>query len=179
MIRYITSFNSKITQCFLCLMTLMLVVSCTFAPGNRFWLKKVEISAEDGINKNRIIVCNVVACYTDDANNVFKDLKAVEYFTTLKKKKAKYKDDIEIVLNVNIKPGTTKSSKVKLKSYSRVKGIYIFARYTSGIEGEFEASVGKDTSVSISLRESDILVQSAKEKLKSKASIAANSSNKN
>lgn len=80
-------YNARVAKFMWRIVTLLLVSSCTFMPSMRFWLRNVEITAEDNINKNRIIMCNIVACYTDDANNAFKDLKASEYFTTLKKKK--------------------------------------------------------------------------------------------
>ena len=101
----------------------------------------VHFEVDEKANKKQPITCHIVATYSDDIGGILQNISAQDYFCREKEFQNKYRGKIEIVLNKTLMPGVNPPpSKVKLISYSKATGLFIFAKYK--IAGSFAQSVG-------------------------------------
>lgn len=117
------------------------LTSCNFIPETKFWLKNVNFEVDEKANDGKPITCHIVATYSDDINGILQNMTSKEYFVRSEELVKKYKSNIEIVFNNDLLPGVNKpSNRIKLSSYSKAKGLFIFAKYK--IDGKFAEALG-------------------------------------
>lgn len=145
----------KYVNTLLVVFVLLFTSSCMLIPELKFWLSRINVTSDTHINKGIIVPCDVVACYSDAIAAEFREMTASQYFVNKEKLLKKYSEDIQIVANIIIKPGNTKEANVKLKSYSKAKGLFFYAKYRT--DGAFALSLGKEPVITVHLKESEVI----------------------
>ncbi len=145
----------KYVNTLLVVFVLLFTSSCMLIPELKFWLSRINVTSDTHINKGTIVQCDVVACYSDAIAAEFREMTASQYFVNKEKLLKKYSEDIQIVANIIIKPGNTKEANVKLKSYSKAKGLFFYAKYRTDVA--FALSLGKEPVITVHLKESEVI----------------------
>lgn len=114
-------------------------------PDVHVWLQKADFEVDPKANKGEAFECHITVAYSKDLFDRLQGMDAQGYFTSADSLKKTYKDSIE-VFSFDIIPGKNKlDQKIKLKSYNKAQGAFIFAKYSS--PGKFAENVGSARSI--------------------------------
>ena len=116
------------------------VTSCGMIPDVKVWLKKVDFEVAPDANNRQAFVCHIVVAYSTDLANRLQGMDSQGYFTNVASLEKTYKDSIEI-FKYDMIPGRNKlDQKIKLRSYSKAKCAFLFAKYLT--PGKFMENIG-------------------------------------
>ena len=110
-------------------------------PNVPVWLRKVDFEVDPQANRGSSFVCHITVAYSQDLLEKLKGMSdAKVYFEQVESLKKTYKDSIEI-FKFDIIPGRNQLDRqIKLRSYTKAKGAFIFAKYTT--PGKYMENVG-------------------------------------
>ena len=124
------------------------MTACNMLPNVPVWLRKVDFEVDPQANRGSSFVCHITVAYSQDLLDKLKGMSdAKVYFEQVESLKKTYKDSIEI-FKFDMIPGKNQLDKqIKLRSYIRAKGAFIFAKYTT--PGKYMESVGLAKSLTV------------------------------
>lgn len=132
--------NNKIFKVLLAFITGFVVTSCDMLPSTLIWLKKVEFEVDPRANNGNAFSCHIVIPYSKDLYDKLQGFDSKTYFSQVNSLEKTYKDSIE-TFKYDLIPGKNKlNQEIKLRSYIKAKGAFIFAKYTT--PGKFAENVG-------------------------------------
>lgn len=109
-------------------------------PNVAVWLKKVDFEVDSNANNGQPFVCHIVIAYSKDLYDKLQSMDSKNYFSQSTSLKKTYKDSIEI-FSYDLIPGRNKlNQEMKLRSYTKAKGAFIFAKYLT--PGKFAENIG-------------------------------------
>lgn len=122
------------------------VSSCSnIFPDVKVWLVNLNFEVDVKANNGRPFVCHIVVPYSDDLYNRLAGMKASDYFTNSAALKREYKDSIDVVSYDMIPGKNMLDQKLKIKSYTKAKAAFLFARYDNS--GVFMENVSSSPSI--------------------------------
>ena len=123
------------------LITSALVACSNLIPTSLVWLKVVDFEVDPQANRGASFVCHITVAYSQDLFDKLSGMKdAKVYFENISSLKKIYKDNIEI-FQYDLIPGKNQINKqIKLRSYTKAKGAFIFAKYTT--PGKYMENIG-------------------------------------
>jgi hypothetical protein len=117
-----------------------IIASCNLLPNTVVWVRNINFEIDQKANGGKPFVCHVVVPYNDELKELIVSMDSKAYFNKIAKLKKENKDFIEI-LEFDMIPGKNQINKpIKLKSYAKAKGAYLFAKYE--IPGKFMEDIG-------------------------------------
>ena len=110
-------------------------------PNTFVWLRKIDFEVDPQANRGNSFVCHVTVAYTQDLQNKLNGFANSKiYFENVENLKKTYKDSIEI-FQFDMIPGKNQlDKKINLRSYTKAKGAFVFAKYTT--PGKYIENVG-------------------------------------
>ncbi|MDR1034671.1 MAG: hypothetical protein LBL32_01920, partial [Holosporales bacterium] len=126
------SFQNKMAlRKFVSILSISLLVACGILPDVRVWLRRADFEVDPKANNGEAFECHITVAYSKDVFDRLQGMDARGYFTSVDSLRKTYKDSIEI-FSFDIIPGKNKlDQKIKLKSYSKAQGAFIFAKYSA------------------------------------------------
>ena len=118
------------------------VTACdSVIPTTFVWLHQLDFEVDPQANGGSSFVCHVTVVYSQDLFDKLSGMKdAKVYFEQVNSLKKTYKDTIEI-FKFDMIPGKNQLNKaINLRSYSKAKGAFVFAKYTT--PGKYMENVG-------------------------------------
>lgn len=118
----------------------LLITSCDMIPVVTVWLKKVDFEVDPKANNGTAFSCHIVIAYSKDLYDKLQNMDSKKYFLNSTSLEKTYKDSIQI-FQYDLIPGRNKlDNKINLRSYTKAKGAFIFAKYDS--QGKFAENIG-------------------------------------
>lgn len=114
--------------------------ACDMIPTSVVWLSSVDFEVDPGANRGRNFVCHITVAYSSDLYEKLKGISSQEYFSQIAQLKKNYKDSIEVFSFDMITGKNQMGREVSLRSYTKAKGAFVFAAYTT--PGQFKENVG-------------------------------------
>lgn len=110
-------------------------------PNSLVWLKKVDFMVDAQANMRKSFSCHIAVAYSQDlADKLAGMADAKAYFSQVNALTRTYKDNIQI-FKFDLIPGKNKLAQpIKLRSYFKAKGAFIFAKYTT--QGKYMENIG-------------------------------------
>ena len=110
-------------------------------PSSLVWLRKVDFMVDPQANRGHSFACHIVVGYSQDlADKLAGMADAKAYFTQVNSLVRTYKDNIQI-FKFDLIPGRNRLGQpIKLRSYFKAKGAFIFAKYTT--PGKYMENIG-------------------------------------
>lgn len=123
------------------LAVLALVACDSIIPSSLVWLRKVDFMVDALANNKQSFTCHITVAYSQDLYDKLSGMaSSVAYFNQVESLKKTYKDTIQI-FSFDLIPGKNRLDQpIKLRSYVRAKGAFIFAKYTT--PGKYKESIG-------------------------------------
>jgi hypothetical protein len=119
----------------------LVITACGVLPDVTVWLKKVDFEVDPNANNGTPFSCHIVVAYSKDLYDKLQGMDAQGYFSNAMSLEKTYRDAIE-VFKYDMIPGKNKLSQpINLRSYTKAKGAFLFAKYLS--PGKFTENVGK------------------------------------
>lgn len=123
------------------LVTFAVVACSNLVPTSLVWLRQVDFMVEPRANSGKSFVCHITIAYSQD---LFDKLSGMEdskvYFSQINSLRKMYKDSIQI-FNFDLIPGKNRENQpISLRSYTKAKGAFIFAKYTT--PGKYMENIG-------------------------------------
>lgn len=117
------------------------MASCSLLPNVPVWLKRVDFEVDPQANRGTSFVCHITVAYSQDLLEKLKGMNdAKVYFEQVEALKKTYKDSIEI-FKFDMIPGRNQLNRpITLRSYTKAKGAFIFAKYTT--PGKYMENIG-------------------------------------
>ena len=118
------------------------LVACNnLIPTTFVWLNRIDFEVDPQANRGASFVCHVTVAYSQDLLDKLSGMQdAKVYFEQIDSIKKMYKDAIE-VFQFDMIPGRNQlDRKINLRSYSRAKGAFVYAKYTT--PGKYMENVG-------------------------------------
>ena len=117
------------------------ITACNMLPNVPVWLRKVDFEVDPQANRGSSFVCHITIAYSQD---LFEKLRGMSdakvYFEQVESLKKSYRDSIQI-FQFDMIPGKNQLGKeIKLRSYSKAKGAFISAKYTT--PGKYMENIG-------------------------------------
>lgn len=120
----------------------LLITSCDMIPVVTVWLKKVDFEVDPKANDDHAFPCHIVIAYSKDLYDKLQNMDSKGYFLNSTSLEKTYKDSIQI-FQYDLIPGKNKlDNKINLRSYTKAKGAFIFARYESQPNGKYAENIG-------------------------------------
>lgn len=118
-----------------------ILASCSLLPNVPVWLKRVDFEVDPQANRGTSFVCHITVAYSQDLLEKLKGMNdAKVYFEQVEALKKTYKDSIEI-FKFDMIPGRNQLNRpITLRSYTKAKGAFIFAKYTT--PGKYMENIG-------------------------------------
>ena len=118
----------------------LLITSCDMIPVVTVWLKNVDFEVDPKANNGTAFSCHIVIAYSKDLYDKLQNMDSKGYFLNSTSLEKTYKDSIQI-FQYDLIPGRNKlDNKINLRSYTKAKGAFIFAKYDS--QGKFAENIG-------------------------------------
>ena len=109
-------------------------------PNVTVWLRQVDFEVDPKANNGAPFACHIAVAYSKDLYDKLQGMDSQGYFSTVSSLEKTYKDSIEI-FKFDMIPGRNKlNQNISLRSYTKAKGAFLFAKYSS--QGKFMENVG-------------------------------------
>ena len=132
--------QNKLKKIFALLITGLLIASCDMIPSVTVWLRQVDFEVDPKANNGAPFACHIAVAYSKDLYDKLQGMDSQGYFSTVSSLEKTYKDSIEI-FKFDMIPGRNKlNQNISLRSYTKAKGAFLFAKYSS--PGKFMENVG-------------------------------------
>ena len=125
------------------------VTACSnVIPTTFVWLRQIDFEVDPQANRGSSFVCHVTVAYSQDLLDKLSGMQdAKVYFEQVNALKKTYKDTIEI-FQFDMIPGKNQLNKaINLRSYSKAKGAFVFAKYTT--PGKYMENVGMSRTLTV------------------------------
>ena len=132
--------DNKLLKLFIHFITGLLLTSCDMIPAVTVWLKNVDFEVDPKANNGNAFSCHIVIAYSKDLYDKLQNMDSKGYFLNRTSLEKTYKDSIE-TFKYDLIPGRNRlNQEIKLRSYTKAKGAFIFAKYDS--QGKFSENIG-------------------------------------
>jgi hypothetical protein len=153
-------------QFFVAVVSSLLLVACSIPKKADVWLKRINLIADEDANGGTPFVCHVVIALDAAIKEQILALDSASYFNKVEKLETDRKDVLQI-FKFDIIPGRDQLNKpIKVKSYSKATGAYLFAKYSA--KGNFFGNVGEGVVMTVTFQNSKIKVETEKDKKEKK-----------
>ena len=117
------------------------MAACNMLPNTVVWLRSVDFEVDPQANRGASFVCHITVAYSQDLLEKLKGMPDSKvYFEQVNSLQKTYKDSIQI-FKFDMIPGRNQLNRpINLRSYTKAKGAFIFAKYTT--PGKFIENVG-------------------------------------
>lgn len=116
-----------------------LMISCGTFSDAIVWVKTISFQVNQNANGGTPFVCHVVIPYQKDMDDKISAMDAKAYFNDDISKSQESNPNIQI-FKFDLIPGkNVVGKKVKVKSYSKARGAYLFVKYSK--PGKFTANI--------------------------------------